>query len=245
MPTVAFTVPAAPSTTQILGRKQVTILETDHGVDGPITLPITSPEVDITVGSTDWQTVPRAGRRDLLLARGQKLSTMKLTVQVVGATADDPVGCEAVLGTLSFMASLHATALIVNYGTFESSGYILNQGTWRMTGYTIKSKKRQSGTNGIVWAEAELTFTEASDIPLPAVLPSQTVAPTAPVAPAGQASHGGAPAPSRVYTVRSGDTLWGISVQFYGTGAKWTTIASVNGITDPRTIHPGQVLKIP
>lgn len=30
------------------------------------------------------------------------------------------------------------------------------------------------------------------------------------------------------YTIKSGDTLWGISKQFYGDGAKWTTIYNAN-----------------
>lgn len=33
---------------------------------------------------------------------------------------------------------------------------------------------------------------------------------------------------SKTYTIKSGDTLWDISVKFYGTGTKWTTIYNKN-----------------
>ncbi len=44
---------------------------------------------------------------------------------------------------------------------------------------------------------------------------------------------------SRVYTVKSGDTLSGIGVSL---GVNWHTIASKNGIHSPYTIYPGQKL---
>ena len=44
------------------------------------------------------------------------------------------------------------------------------------------------------------------------------------------------------YTVVSGDTLSGIGSKL---GVKWQDIASLNGISSPYTIYPGQVLKIP
>lgn len=46
---------------------------------------------------------------------------------------------------------------------------------------------------------------------------------------------------SKTYTVKSGDTLSGIGAK---TGVNWKTIASLNGISSPYTIYPGQVLKL-
>ena len=57
-----------------------------------------------------------------------------------------------------------------------------------------------------------------------------------------------APAPSpsgTTYTVVPGDTLWGISEAFYGTGTRYPEIASANGIENPNLIFPGQVFIIP
>ena len=45
---------------------------------------------------------------------------------------------------------------------------------------------------------------------------------------------------SRVYTVKSGDTLSGIGAKL---GVDWHTIAAKNGISSPYTIYPGQKLK--
>ena len=53
------------------------------------------------------------------------------------------------------------------------------------------------------------------------------------------------PSPSaspRTYKVRSGDTLAVIAAKFHTTVK---AIVAANKITDPRTIHPGQVLVIP
>jgi len=49
----------------------------------------------------------------------------------------------------------------------------------------------------------------------------------------------------QTYTVKSGDILWSIAVKFLGDGKRWKEIAELNGITDPRTLQVGKVLKIP
>lgn len=64
---------------------------------------------------------------------------------------------------------------------------------------------------------------------------------------------------ANTYTVKSGDTLWGIAQKFYGSGAKWTTIYNANKDIIEKTakkhgrsssdnghwIYPGTVLTIP
>lgn len=44
------------------------------------------------------------------------------------------------------------------------------------------------------------------------------------------------------YTVKNGDTLWGLGIKFYGDGMKHNLIMEANGITD---IMAGQTIKIP
>lgn len=51
---------------------------------------------------------------------------------------------------------------------------------------------------------------------------------------------GGGSSSSRVYIVKSGDTLSGIGAKL---GVNWHTIADKNGIKSPYTIYPGQKLK--
>ena len=51
----------------------------------------------------------------------------------------------------------------------------------------------------------------------------------------------------KTYTVKAGDCLWNIAKRFYGDGSQYTKIATANGgtVTNPNTIHAGQVLTIP
>lgn len=46
------------------------------------------------------------------------------------------------------------------------------------------------------------------------------------------------------YTVKKGDTLWAIATRFYGDGTQWGALAEKNGVTDPRKLRAGQVLRL-
>ncbi len=47
-----------------------------------------------------------------------------------------------------------------------------------------------------------------------------------------------------VYTVKQGDTLWGICKRFLGDGSKYPQIAKLNDIKNPNLIKVGQVIKL-
>lgn len=49
--------------------------------------------------------------------------------------------------------------------------------------------------------------------------------------------------PPSSYTVKSGDTLWGICKKQLGDGSKCYKIAKLNNITDPNVINIGQVIR--
>jgi LysM repeat protein len=71
--------------------------------------------------------------------------------------------------------------------------------------------------------------------PAPSSTPDLSLAPSP--------STAATPAPSfRLYTVKSGDTLSAIATTFNTTVS---AIVKLNNISDPRTLHVGQVLKIP
>lgn len=56
------------------------------------------------------------------------------------------------------------------------------------------------------------------------------------------------PNKSKVYVVKTGDTLWAISKSFYGSGSKYRTIYDANKSVignNPNLIKPGQKLVIP
>jgi hypothetical protein len=50
---------------------------------------------------------------------------------------------------------------------------------------------------------------------------------------------------TKVHVTKAGDTLWSIASQLYEDAQKWRPIALNNGISDPRSISPGQQLQIP
>jgi hypothetical protein len=53
------------------------------------------------------------------------------------------------------------------------------------------------------------------------------------------------PTVEKSYLVRRGDTLASISNAVYRNPALWRQLAKANGITDPRTLPPGQILRVP
>ena len=69
------------------------------------------------------------------------------------------------------------------------------------------------------------------------------------VRPAREPAVAPAAAPSKQaaqqYHVKPGDNLSKVSKLFYGNPNKYGEIASANGISNPRAMIPGQVLKIP
>lgn len=60
----------------------------------------------------------------------------------------------------------------------------------------------------------------------------------------GSGSSATAPKEQRTYTVKSGDTLWGIAKKELGSGARYTEIVQLNGLKTS-TIYSGQKLKLP
>lgn len=50
---------------------------------------------------------------------------------------------------------------------------------------------------------------------------------------------------TKTHTVATGEDLWSISEQYYGSGYNWVDIAKENNISDPNKIEAGQTLVIP
>ena len=79
-------------------------------------------------------------------------------------------------------------------------------------------------------SQTEVTKAQLSESPSPTLSPSPTIAPEV----------GG-----KEYTIKSGDTLWDISVRTYGNGYRWAEIASLNKIPNPDLIYPDAKIVLP
>lgn len=98
------------------------------------------------------------------------------------------------------------------------------------------------GGHGDCWYS--LRFVEARELVVTtAKVPVLVAAPSAP-------QPRPAPPPPKTYTVKKGDTLWGIAVKFLKNGARWPEIYNIPANKkvigpNPNLIYPGQVLRIP
>jgi LysM repeat protein len=108
--------------------------------------------------------------------------------------------------------------------------------------YTVVSGDTLSGiadSYGISWQDLYAANTDVIGSDPNLIIPGQVLR-----------VPGSAPAPAptpaqTTYTVVPGDTLWGISEKFYGTGTRYNEIAQANGVANPSLIFPGQVFTIP
>jgi LysM repeat protein len=93
------------------------------------------------------------------------------------------------------------------------------------------------------WRTAVTTSRAAAPEELPTSATQVAMLPPLPTAPAPRPVLAAQPAPQPVtYAVQPGDCLWRIAEQH---GVPPAALAAANGLSDPRNIHPGQVLSIP
>ena len=203
-----------------------------------IKVPYAPVEVNHSLGS-DYADVGRAGKKPALVYTNTKRREMSFTLLVADkyrATIGVPssptqiFNADAITRTLASWAE-GGVRLRVTYGSFETN-------TWRISDFSIKSVKRsQQATNNFAVAELSMTFQEVVDVKVGTGPVSGGVKPS---------PSKSTPAPkTRTYTVKSGDTLYKISIKYYGSGTKWRKIADANKIKDPKKLRVGQKLKIP
>jgi 5'-nucleotidase len=81
--------------------------------------------------------------------------------------------------------------------------------------------------------------------PAPAPVYEPTPMPATPVSASPVGSSSGSMSMGSTYTVKKGDTLYGIARARYGDGKQWKRIAEANPGVDPNKIKVGQTLVIP
>lgn len=97
---------------------------------------------------------------------------------------------------------------------------------------------------GMLTAPGDATPTPSVEV-TPTASPSESAAPSPSPSESPSPSPSGSPVAAKTYVVQAGDTLYGIAMTL-GLGPNGVQeLATLNGITDPSTIRPGQVLKLP
>lgn len=207
-----------------------------------VTLPITDPEVEHTDLAAAWATQDRPGGVPLLGLAGAKLPKQRLNV-----TVDEDVLDALAYGSSLFEPGALAEQCIADVIALAQPGppvtvaySTLEAGTWRITDLRATTRRRHPADNRVLTATLDIELTRASDAPPIALAPAAP-----PPLPATTPTPQPIDANQRRYTVKSGDSLFGIAQKHYGNGNVWPRIADANKIRDPRTLKVGQVLTIP
>lgn len=203
-------------------------------------IPFAPREVNHDERGSEWSEVERPLIEPLIIRERVKLPQMSFDLVIADKQVTATNGlkyvstAETVLQTLDTFAR-QGQRLRVVYGTYES-------GLWYLIDFSFKTEER--GVNDeITKASASLTFRKVSDIqdgvgPVTGGVKPPTTTPSPPTTAPAQTG-------AKYYTVKAGDTLWAISIKFYGTGTKWKAIADANGVTEPKKLQIGKKLRIP
>lgn len=213
------------------------------GFGGVVTLDIIRARSRSSDLAARWEEVARAQARPALELAGEQLA--RLSIEAVfdstrKAADGVPASVEPELGRLRLMANPPSSdrSVVFAYGDHET--YLSASGAWVITSLEVTSLRRRDEDNALVRAEVAIELTEHSLGPRPAQPGTASAAPVGPVSSVGQQV-----AQRRRYTVRAGDTLYGIAQAIYGSTARWRELAEVNSIRDLRDVVAGVVLVIP
>lgn len=206
-------------------------MQGDNGIR--ITMPYAPLTMVIDNLTPNWAQVQRAGRKPILAVQDVQLATCSFTMNVAQKSVNGQASIETFLATLRRLAASQARIRM-------AYGYLINLYTWRLTGMTINVNNREPITNNITVADVDITLTECSDY-FPQIGPVTGGVTSGISARLGTSTS--------TYTVRTGDTLYGIAYLMLGDGNLWPEIAALNNIRDARLgvapFVPGKVLKIP
>lgn len=181
-------------------------------------------EVDHGGLAAVYTTVDRTGRAPALVYRNPRLKTMSFPLLI--ADPRQPASVDRMVAALEGWAE-RGVRIRVAYGRMEN-------GLWRITEMRVGTKQRDPDLSQVVHAVADLEFTRASDITGWGPVDG---GPKPPPGTPGQ--------PGRTHRVVAGDTLISISIRYYGTPARWRQIGDANGISNPRLLPVGKLLRIP
>lgn len=177
----------------------------------------------------------RDGRPPLLLRASDPRPTMSFECLLAYRDIDQSV--EPWLNTLRYIAQ-RPHPVRVAYGPSESLGL------WRLTDLGFSSVNRNA-QGSITRATVRVGLTRAVEATTHRGPLSGGTKPAPGTGGRGPRGRRTATASGRRHVVKRGDTLAKISVTYYRTHTRWQEIATANGITDPKRLPIGKVLRIP
>lgn len=216
---------AAGAGTAIGGHPHVVII----GVGRSVVLDLIDPEAEFDSLAATWETIVRPGKKPWRVRTGLQLATVD-TEWSIGLDKETDVGPR--LAAFAYIAQ-NAARVIVGHTTPSgapfSTSWSIDQLRWRV-------RWRRHGDNAVTSVKGSMSLTEASaPINEGSVLSAGTM----------QAAGIVKPATAR-HLVSAGETIWTIAVAHYGGDpTAWQRIADANGLTDLRSLRPGQVLTLP
>lgn len=202
-------------------------------------------ERDYTNFGSQWSEVAVPGRAPFLVKESFGLKKLAFTLTIA-----DPNDMDADmthdLQVLKAFADTTRPIKIAYSGYFDSW-------TWRCTSLSIHTVQAHPSTSKITSATVDMEFTQKRDV----------ADFTGPVTGGATANSNASKknstsntkkkstksktstkkAATKVYVVKKGDTLSGISYKLYGTTTRWREIADRNGIKNPRLLQIGTRLK--
>jgi LysM repeat protein len=215
-------------------------------------IPYAPKKVDHDNLGATYSAVNRPGLVEFFVFSKPDKPTMSMTLFIADKKVVASTGTSSTTTAIAVIKALQtfarkAARVRVAYGTLES-------GLWFITKMSLSSEERSPITDEITQATVQLDFARADSSlsgtgsgPVTggvSTRPAPVQAPVAGVKPSTPSKAPSAPS-ARTYTTKKGDTLWGISIKFYGTGTKWRQIADANKIKDPRKLGYPKKLRIP
>jgi LysM repeat protein len=240
-----------PSSPRTQRSKKVAMTMAPESGGTILNIPYAPQEVDHSNLVVDYVTVPRPGLIENVVYSNPMRPRMELELKIhdkkITATQGSTTTLQRAISVIAAIQSMAKTGKRVRiaYGALET-------GLWYLTDMKIRSTRRDPITDEITGADTTLSFIRGDVLTIstntgpvsggattttkpPVVVPKGTTPPKkAPSAPS-----------AKYYTTKRGDTLWGISLKYYGTGTKWQRIADANGVKDPRKLPIGKKLRIP
>lgn len=244
--------PTSPRTART---KNVAMTITPETGGTPLNIPYAPQKVTHTDLIADYVTVPRPGLIESVVYSNVQRPKMSFELEIhdkkITATSGKSTTLVRAISVIQAIQNMarKGTRVRIAYGALES-------GLWFIISMQVTSTKRDPINDEIVGATVQLealrgdnaisgTGTGSGPVSGGATTTTKPTTPTTGTkTPTGSTKSPSAPA-ARYYTVKSGDTLWAISLKYYGTGSKWTTLATANKIIDPRKLKVGTKLRVP